>query len=729
MIRRYLLALSLVAQMICGATAQQTGTSTVAPPPPPQKPDNTDVVRITTNLVQVDAIITDKNGKAVSDLKPEEVQIFQDGKVQKITNFRYSSAGSALAEPPRVEPNNKTEEPKAPNAPPQRLTRDDVRRSIALVIDDLGMSFESITYVRRALNKFIDEQMQPGDLVAIVRTNGGTGALQRFTADKRQLHAAVDRTRYVLMGRADTSAFKPVGSPELKIPGEQESRLQTAENFRDELYSVGTLGALRYVVQGLRDMPGRKSALLLSDDLKIFNPGDTARTNQVQLALESLTDFANRSAVAIYTMDARGATPIGLQAQDNLQVSAPLGHPTMGGPSGVSRGFREMDALMASRRETFYESQNGLNYLAEQTGGLAIRNTNDLSGGIQRILDDQRGYYLIGYRPDESTFEGKSGRRNLHHLSLKVTRPGKFEVRVRNGFFGEADEPTKTAEKTPAQQLLDGIKSPFGASDIHLQLTSLFANDATNGSYMRSLLHIDARDLTFKDAPGGLHEAVFDVVAMTFGDTSAVADYTGQTFTIQLPEEYYQRALRQGLVYNVTVPIKKAGAYQFRMALRDTATGHLGSASQYIEVPDLNNRRLALSGVVLSGSSNTAVQTNVKTDLMNPEASPAVRAFRQGMQMEWGYLIYNAQLDKNQKHQLTTNVRLFRTGQQVFSGGDKPFATDNQKDPQRLVVSGALVLGTDLIPGEYVLQIVVTDALADKKYRTVTQWMDFEIMK
>ena len=166
MIRRYLLALSLVAQMICGATAQQTGNPTLGPPPPPQKPGDTEVVRITTNLVQVDAIITDKNGKAVSDLKPEEVQIFQDGKIQKITNFLYSSAGSSVAEtspPSRVEPNQTIGEPKAPSVPPKKLIRDDVRRSIALVIDDLGMSFESIAYVRRALNKFINKQMQPGE--------------------------------------------------------------------------------------------------------------------------------------------------------------------------------------------------------------------------------------------------------------------------------------------------------------------------------------------------------------------------------------------------------------------------------------------------------------------------------------------------------------------------------------------------------------------------------------
>jgi VWFA-related protein len=152
--KRYspLFLLALVSSII----AQQVGTL----PPPPQKPEDTEVVRITTNLVQVDAVIKDKNGKTVSDLKPEEVQIFQDGKVQKITNFLYSSAPSPVDPRQGAEPAKKPVESSAPSVPPKNLTRDDVRRSIALVIDDLGMSFESIAYVRRA-QEVCREQMQP----------------------------------------------------------------------------------------------------------------------------------------------------------------------------------------------------------------------------------------------------------------------------------------------------------------------------------------------------------------------------------------------------------------------------------------------------------------------------------------------------------------------------------------------------------------------------------------
>src|SRR5918912_27660 len=87
---------------------------------------------------------------------------------------------------------------KAPTAmpvPPVRLRPEQVRRTIALVVDDLGLSFESTAFVRQALKKFVDQQLQPGDLVAIIRTAGGIGALQQFTSDKRQLYAAIESIR------------------------------------------------------------------------------------------------------------------------------------------------------------------------------------------------------------------------------------------------------------------------------------------------------------------------------------------------------------------------------------------------------------------------------------------------------------------------------------------------------------------------------------------------------
>jgi VWFA-related protein len=725
-----LLALALVAS---SGFAQQP-----APTPPlgpmlrsqPQKPDDDYVVKITSNLVQVDAVVTDRNGKAVTDLTPEEVQILEDGKPQKITHFTYNVTGPEALAPAVTPPATKTVGEAVPPIVRAPLKRGDVHRTIAIVVDDLGLSFESIGYVRRALKKFVDEQMQPQDLVAIIRTGGSVGALQQFTSDKRQLHAAIERIRWNLLGRADTGAFSAIERPVLKIPDEHGG-LPNSKQYIAERAMEGLKGTLSYVMQGLRDMPGRKSILLLSDGFPINNfpikAANDGTTNQAP-ELQALTDFANRASVVIYTMNPRGLVTLGLQAQDNVQMqSAGVSRQDS---RGLGRSIQDTAQLMTLQRRNFQDSQDGMDYLAQKTGGIPIRNTNDLSGGIQKVLDDQRGYYLIGYRPDETTFDAKSGRRTFHHLSLKVTRKGSFNVRMRNGFYGINEEERKPPQKTTAQLMLNAVTSPFASSEVHLELTSLFGNDATNGSFMRSLLYIDARDLTFKDGPNGTHEGSFDVVAMTFGDNGVPVDSNGQTFTVQFPEVEYQRALQQGFVYNVTVPIKKPGAYHFRVALRDTATDRVGSAGQFIQVPDIKSGRFALSGVVLTTSKPEARSAVASQGPNNSEGSPAIRRFWQGAQMEWGYIIYNAQPDKNTgKPQLKTEVRLFRDGKQVFAGGAKPFDPAQQSDLQRLRASGALILGTDLVPGEYVLQIIVTDALADKKYRIATQWMDFEIVK
>ena len=187
--------------------AQQPDKPKTQPTPEPQQPSRSgddDVVRITTNLVQVDAVVTDKNGKLITDLRQDEVQIFEDGHEQKITNFSLVNLDRSAPQPTAAAPVDN-----GPKLPP-KIQPADVRRTIALVVDDLGLSFESTYFTRRALKKFVDEQMQPGDLVAIIRTSGGIGALQQFTADKRQLYAAIDRVKWFVNGRASIGAFAPM---------------------------------------------------------------------------------------------------------------------------------------------------------------------------------------------------------------------------------------------------------------------------------------------------------------------------------------------------------------------------------------------------------------------------------------------------------------------------------------------------------------------------------------
>lgn len=708
----------------------QTPSAQKQPPPPQTEPQTTrpnddEVVRITTNLVQVDAVITEKNGKQVIDLRPDEIEIEEDGKRQTITEFSYIPLDSRTARPAETaKPIDKNAAP----ALPVPLKPDQVRRTIALVVDDLGLSFESAHYVRQALKKFLDQQMQPDDLVAIIRTAGGIGALQQFTSDKRLLYAAAEKVKWNPIGRGGTGAFAPI-TPSLasNTAADDAARAEdTVDQMREEQFTVGTLGAINYIVRGLRGLPGRKSVLLMSDGISLYNRSDPTANPRILAALRNLTDLANRASVVIYTMDARGLQPLNFTAAD----------------AGVGPNIDQASQELTARRTDFFESQGGLIYLAQQTGGFAVRNNNDLSAGIQRVIDDQKGYYLIGYRPDESTFDKVGGRRKFHNLKLRVTRPGKFNIRMRSGFYGVTDEDAVPRNQTRQQQLIGALISPFSSGGVHLRLTSLFTNDAKVGTIMRSMLHISGRDLTFTTEPDGWHKAVFDILAITFGDNGVVVDQIGRTHTMRVKGQTYEKMVKDGFTYNLSVPIKKAGAYQLRTALRDVTSERVGSASQFIEVPDIKKNRLTLSGLMVRGTSMQAFQKSGSdvsgqgqnaddtVDESDTNVNPAVRQFKPGLVMVYALAIYSAQLDKaTTKPQLQTQLKLFRDGRQVYAGKETIVDAAGQLDLKRMTTTGALQLGSKMEPGEYILQVVVTDLLRNDKHRVASQWIDFEIIK
>ncbi|HMJ09410.1 MAG TPA: VWA domain-containing protein, partial [Pyrinomonadaceae bacterium] len=172
-------------------------------PTPPAEDDN--VIKISTNLIQIDATVQDKSGKIVTGLTADDFEVYENDKKQEITNFSFVELQPDRPASPAIARQDKNSLPVPPM--PARLRPEQVRRTIALVVDDLGLSFGSINGVKSALKKFVDEQMQPNDLVTIIRTSAGSGVLQQFTSDKRMLHAAIARIRWYPLGRSDVGVF------------------------------------------------------------------------------------------------------------------------------------------------------------------------------------------------------------------------------------------------------------------------------------------------------------------------------------------------------------------------------------------------------------------------------------------------------------------------------------------------------------------------------------------
>jgi VWFA-related protein len=732
--RRLLTATLLCAQLLSSAFAQKP--QSVPPIPQATTPtqqtelkDDVDVVKITTNLVQFDAVITDLKGQKITDLRPDEVEMVQDGKPQKITNFSYVTLARNIENPSTL-PGVKNAIP----GPPVKLKPEEVGRAIALVVDDLGLSFDSTYYVRRSLKTFLDEQMRPNDLVAIIRSGGGVGALQQFTSDKRQLYAAIEKIKWNPWGRTSIPAFARIesGVTSARIDNSSvvaagdfgRSAERDMEEFRDDLFAVGSLGALGYVVNGLKQLPGRKSIVLFSEGFKLYRTGNPMANVRMRASVRHLIDLANRSAVVINTIDARGLQTLGLSAAD---------------VTGDFSGQAEQE-MVAKRRADFIDTQLSLDELSDATGGITIKNSNDLAAGLKRIVGDYDGYYLIGYRPDDSVFDRINGFPKFHNISLKIKRSGKFTVRMRNGFYGRADEDIAPLEQTPQQQLFGALLSPFSSSGIRLRLTSLFINKDKLGSAMHAILHVDARDLDFTKEADGSHKAVFDIAAVIFGDNGVPVERFNYIHTIRSREQNFARLMSNGFTYTMTVPIKKVGAYQLRTALRDQLSSRVGSASQFIEVPDVKKDKLLISGILLRGVPLETYMKGVgldgaeqNTNDIEPDAVPyasaAIRQFKTGMALVYGFTIYNAQIQKTTgKPNLKIQARVFRNGQLVFSGDEMLLDSNGQTDLKRLGTGGGLQLGNTMTPGEYVLQIIVTD-LAKEKPRVTSQWMDFEVIQ
>jgi VWFA-related protein len=236
--------------------AQQTNPQVKPTPtsksgePTTQTSEQDNVVRITTQLVQIDAVVTDRKGNHVDDLKEEEFELLVDGKKQPLTLFSLTKlkrdAAPAAVKPKEAAP-SKTAAPTS--MPTRNLEPEKIARTIAFVVDDLGLSFESTAYTRAALKKFVDQQMQDGDLVGIIRTGRGLGALQQFTSDKRILYTAIDKLTWNPLSRDMIPRFG-VNDPGAVAGEDAEARQarQDAQNrfdeFRDTVFSVGTLARL-----------------------------------------------------------------------------------------------------------------------------------------------------------------------------------------------------------------------------------------------------------------------------------------------------------------------------------------------------------------------------------------------------------------------------------------------------------------------------------------------------
>ena len=699
-----------------------------------------DVVRVSTNLVQVDVVVT-KGGKHVKDLKLEDFEIREDGRLQQITNFAFVSVNSSpTSSTPGAPSGSETTRPPQPT---------DVKRTVAIVVDDLGMSFESMANLRQYLRKFVNESLRPNDLVAIIRTGGEVGALQQFTTDPRVLTSAIADLKWNPCSRVGARLITPERSlikqtppegalrgrlPPDRSPGSNQVTRPTTANESNPC-SVGnsvdySISAIRFILRGMQDLPGRKSMVLIADNLPMERqenaPADFGFKRPVREyaniidvwtqatvyndGLSGLAEQAMRSSVVIYGVSSQRLQTTGVQPAD--EMAFPPQHMVRGRNSSDANqpNNNPLSRLMASRSAELQKNFDGAELLAKETGGFVIHNQNDFA--VDRVLEDQNGYYLIGYRPETETFK-----RQQHKIQVRVKRGG-FAVRTRAGFYGTTENAT-AGPTSDLERLSRALSSPFGASELTLRMTALFANDPLRGSMLRAFLVIDPKDLTFATSPDGSRMVRLHLMGVLYRDNGIPVERPEMNVSAALDAEGYERAQRDGLVYSLDVPLKRPGAFQLRMAVRDLNSQRIGTAGQFVQAPSVVEGQLALSGILLYVDAPSA---NANDEL---QRSLVLRQFRQGASLVFGYTIYNAALDKKTgRPNLWTQTIVFRDSVKIYSSDRVAVADKDQTDLKRINAGARLQLGSALTPGEYIVEIVVEDQVAK---RTATQVTQFEV--
>ncbi len=687
------------------------------------------IIKVNVNLVQVDVTVTDRKGVHVEGLTAEDFEVFQDGKKQKVTSAVWVGQRPAYPDP-KVIPATVA----GPSGEVSRqLRKDQVRRTVVLYADDLTLSPAGLYYTQDAMTKFVEQNIEPGDLVALFRSSTGVSFLQQFSSDRRQLLAAIQGLRMRSWNGVDSLAAIPNSSVEdsgdpvlAEMARRERLRDEVVRRERQDMVTAGVLGSMQFLIQGLREMPGRKSVVMFSESVQLFDPPQTifnpTMSSQDSLApgaqggqrartlaaLRALTDLANRNGVVLYTIDPRGLQTLGITAQDQ-----------------PSTNVRRMQGQMQQRSFEFSASQDGLSVMAEETGGLFFKGTNDITAALRDAVNDQEGYYLVAFNPDDETFERTKGAVRFHKLEVKVKRGG-LKVRYRKGFLGVTDE--ERLPETPSP-LLAAMISPFRATEVPLKLTPILSltGGQDGAGYLRTLLHMDASRFTYKDVPAEASDpdqrpwkaTEVDVALFLFDRDGASIEKTLHTHQVKLRGNGFARAIADGLVEQLEMAIEKPGNYQLRAAILDKGSQLAGSATQFLPVPDIKAKRLESSHLIVSGEKWEKGE--------GERSSPALREFSAGEQLNYNLLIYNAKIAPDGLPKLETQLSIYREDKVIYRSARQTVSPPKHTAGEGLTLSGGLKVGGLGAAGEYTLEVAVRDLAAPKKRQYLVRSTEFTI--
>ena len=657
------------------------------PSPTPKPQDVEDVVRVSTELVQTDVMVFDKDGKFVSGLKPEQFELLVEGQPQPITFFESVVTGSR----------NETAALRAaggrkPSQPVVEDSKEPVSergRTILFFINDLMLEPGSLARTHTTITNFIDRMMGPNDQVAITSASGQIGFLQQLTNNPIVLRAALHRLNFV--PGAATDGERPYMSPyaayligerndkqlfdyfvqqtvkENLLPPEIAEPLVTRRAqtiLRGSDAAVKTsLSSLVNLLGSTSKLSGRKLVFFISDG---FVPNFTG--SDFTMMMSRATGAANRSSVVIYTLDARG-----LSTDASIDAS--------------SRGFDPYGILQSRMGAERTFMQEPLHALAADTGGRALLNSNDLAGGIAKALDETSRYYLLAWRPTNDA------QRASNFSKIKVTIAGRPELKVqlRRGYLGPPPEKNSAqAQAAPVQVESTDVLGVTETSTEELHAALALGYKQTSGPNMQLTsavqLNAHSRDNSSGKIDANVLGAVFDSKGKAVGSFKQ---------RIEVPRTPPQTPLYATVNHQVDVP---PGLYQVRILAyeRGLGTRNLTSTMEWIDIPKVKAGSFAISSLYVGEIGESAAATPVGVN--------ASRRFARNSRMRFTAFIYNASTPP----QLSAQIKVLHGNKAVIAPPEVKISTEKLTNFTNIPYTGEFPLSS-LPPGNYELQVTITD--------------------
>lgn len=668
---------------------------------PTQKPDDEDIIRIKTDLVQVRAVVTDRKGQLVDNLKQEDFEILENGKAQTVSFFTLERILSASPSPVSGGPVATT-----PTEAKRTATAQKPVRTIVLFVDTLHLSSVSLTRAKQQLKQFVDQHITDQDLVAVVTTSDSLGVLQQFHRDRKMLKYAIDKISFfsrpttyftpfiaarvrnedpeALAVATQIMAVEEYGRSMSPPPGIVRARAKMILSEETSLRRA-TLQMLKAVGERMVDVPGQRMIAFMSDGFTLLDEGGAEHDD-----FTAATSRAARSGVMIYSFN-----PQGLTVPVEFTAAAPLG--------GI--GF---SSLMT---QSTMDQQDLLRNLAADTGGQAYLNSNDIPAQFQKMLDGNSLYYGFAYYPQDDS--GKKFR----NITVRLKNHPDYKVRTQKGYLPAKNDASEVAT-TPQQKLFKAMLAPLPLTGLGVTTSSNFLERDDDDAQVTLQVHLDGQLLQYP-SDNQRYQLNCEAAVVVFDRAGKMALSFADPITASLSREQMEKGKQNGFHYNKRLKLSP-GLYQIRIGIRDLNGGLMGTSTSWVTVPDLNNRKLTLSGLFLGREAPAEPGNNKAKTALSLVSGQA--AFKLHETIFYRVVLYNAPPDLQEQANLQLKVEVLQGDKPVYAGDWQPLGPRTVRvDRTGIELGGQLKM--EVAPGMYTLRVSIKD---QKSGRTTEQNTDLE---